>query len=277
MRRLQHGMLAMMAVLALAASALAQAQPQPQAPPLVSPEVHSDGRITFRLKAANAQQVFVARSGAERLAMTRDDQGTWTVTTVAVPPDIYQYTFNVDGSNAADRGVAIMSSLPLTDLEAIELPIERQRRVALSAVAHATAPDGRDWRLRVVSVHLENRSGMRRFWARAGASRTRQAEALIDALALSPTAMTHEALPAVVGGDFNVWLGPREDALRLLREAFGTFPSEDTRPTMQNAWRLDYLFPRVPGTVTTTHRRLDALFGSDHYPVVATLDVGGSN
>ena len=182
-----------------------------------------------------------------------------------------------DGSKAADRGVAILSSLPLTDLEAIELPIERQRRVALSGVVHGTAPDGRDWRLRVVSVHLENRSGMRRFWARAGASRTRQAEALIDALALSPTAMASKVLPAVVGGDFNVWLGPDEEALRLLREAFGTFPSEDTRPTMQNAWRLDYLFPRVPVTVTTTHRRLDALFGSDHYPVVATLDVGSSN
>ena len=91
MRRLQHGMLAMMALLTLAASALAQAQPQPQAPPLVSPEVHGDGRITFRLKAASAQQVFVARSGAERLAMTRDDQGTWTVTTAPLPPDIYQY------------------------------------------------------------------------------------------------------------------------------------------------------------------------------------------
>ena len=102
MRRLQHGMLATMAVLALAASALAQAQPQPQAPPLVSPEVHSDGRITFRLKAANAQQVFVSRSGAERLAMTRDDEGTWTVTTTALPPDIYQYTFNVDGSGQLD-------------------------------------------------------------------------------------------------------------------------------------------------------------------------------
>jgi endonuclease/exonuclease/phosphatase family metal-dependent hydrolase len=179
-----------------------------------------------------------------------------------------------DGAMAADRGVAILSSLPLTDLEAIELPIERQRRVALSGVVHGTSADGRAWRLRVVSVHLENRSGARRFWARAGASRTRQAEALIGALALSPTAGTSAALPALVGGDFNVWLGPREEALRLLRDAFGTFPSEDTRPTMQNAWRLDYLFPRLPGTVQTTHRRLDALFGSDHYPVVATLDVG---
>jgi endonuclease/exonuclease/phosphatase family metal-dependent hydrolase len=146
--------------------------------------------------------------------------------------------------------------------------------VALSGVVHGATPGGRAWRLRVVSVHLENRSGVRRFWARAGASRTRQAEALLDALSVSPIETSAALLPALVGGDFNVWLGPREDALRLLRDAFGTFPAEDTRPTMQNSWRLDYLFPRLPEAVHTTHRRLDALFGSDHYPVVAMLDVG---
>jgi len=100
MRRLQHGMLAMMALLTLAVTGRAQAQPQ--APPLVSPEVQGDGRVTFRLKAPNAQQVFVSRSGAERLAMTRDDQGTWSVTTAPLAPDIYQYTFNVDGSALID-------------------------------------------------------------------------------------------------------------------------------------------------------------------------------
>jgi endonuclease/exonuclease/phosphatase family metal-dependent hydrolase len=180
-----------------------------------------------------------------------------------------------DGAAGADRGVAILSSLPLTDLEAIELPIERQRRVALSGVVHGTRTNGQGWQLRVVSVHLENRSGARRLWTRAGASRTRQTKALIEALALSPTAAP-TSVPALVGGDFNVWLGPGEEALHLLRQAYGTFPSEDTRPTMENAWRLDYLFSRLPGTVHTTHRRLDALFGSDHYPVVATLDVGAN-
>ncbi len=178
------------------------------------------------------------------------------------------------GAAAADRGVAILSSLPISDLEAIELPVERQRRVALAGVVHGTATGGRAWRLRVVSAHLENRPGPRRLWARAAAARTRQAEALVDALALSPTDDA-ASLPMVVGGDFNVWLGLREDTLRQLRHAFGAFPAEDTRPTMvQNAWRLDYLFPRLPATMPTTHRRLDSAFGSDHYPVVATLDFG---
>ncbi len=64
--------------------------------------MHADGRITFRLRAPNAKEVAVSRSGAERLAMTRDDQGTWTATTAPLAPDIYQYTFSVDGIASLD-------------------------------------------------------------------------------------------------------------------------------------------------------------------------------
>jgi endonuclease/exonuclease/phosphatase family metal-dependent hydrolase len=182
-----------------------------------------------------------------------------------------------EGAADADRGIAILSSLPLSDLEAIELPLERQRRVALSAVVTGRTSAGRDWRLRVVSVHLENRSGARRVWARAGASRTRQTEALLDALALSPTTAAAPSLPIVVGGDFNTWMGQREHALRLLKARFEPWPGEDTRPTIGvRQWRLDYLFPKLPLTVRTTHRRLDALYGSDHYPVVAGIDFGAT-
>jgi endonuclease/exonuclease/phosphatase family metal-dependent hydrolase len=182
-----------------------------------------------------------------------------------------------DGAAAADRGIAILSSLPITDLEAIELPLERQRRVALSGVVHGMNGDGRPWRLRVVSVHLENRSGVRRFWSRAGASRTRQTEAFLDALSLSATQAGAAPLPTVVGGDFNTWLGPQEQALRLLRSHFGPWPGEDPRQTVDfPGWRLDYLFPRLPDSVRTTHRRLDSTYGSDHYPVVAAIDFGAN-
>jgi endonuclease/exonuclease/phosphatase family metal-dependent hydrolase len=179
-----------------------------------------------------------------------------------------------DGAAGADRGVAILSSLPLTNLEAIELPLERQRRVALSAIVVGRGEDGRPWQLRVVSVHLENRAGARRVWMRAGASRTRQTEALLEALALSPAGAHGAALATNVGGDFNVWLGPREHALTLLRERLGAFPDEDTRPTMDNGWRLDYLFPHLLPSLPATHRRLNSTFGSDHFPVVAALDLG---
>ncbi len=86
----------------LTIAGLASAQ-QPQAPPPpMSPEVHADGRVTFRFRAPNAKEVAVARAGAERLSMTRDAQGVWTATTASLPPDIYQYTFNVDGVSLLD-------------------------------------------------------------------------------------------------------------------------------------------------------------------------------
>lgn len=78
------------------------AQPQAPTPPPVSPEVHADGRVTFRFRAPNAKEVFVARAGAERLAMTRNAAGIWEATTDVLPPDIYQYSFVADGVPALD-------------------------------------------------------------------------------------------------------------------------------------------------------------------------------
>jgi 1,4-alpha-glucan branching enzyme len=56
----------------------------PQAPPPVdSPEVHSDQTVTFRFRDPNAKEVMLAREGAQRVPMQKDDQGIWTVTTDA--------------------------------------------------------------------------------------------------------------------------------------------------------------------------------------------------
>ena len=54
-----------------------------------------------------------------------------------------------------DRGNAILSTEPLADLTAIELPFERQRRVAVSSTIRIRGAVGEAWPLRLVSVHLE--------------------------------------------------------------------------------------------------------------------------
>jgi enterochelin esterase family protein len=86
---------------AVAAAARAQAPTTPAPPspppPLLSPEVHPDRRVTFRFRAPNAKEVFVDREGGARLAMQRDDQGVWIVTTDPLEPDIYGYSFVADG------------------------------------------------------------------------------------------------------------------------------------------------------------------------------------
>jgi enterochelin esterase-like enzyme len=83
-----------------AAPAPAQA---PQRPPwLVTPEVHPDNSVTFRFLAPNAQEVKMAREGADALPMQKDDKGVWTVTTASLPPDYYGYSVIVDGVRMLD-------------------------------------------------------------------------------------------------------------------------------------------------------------------------------
>jgi len=67
-------------------------------PPIVSPEVHSDNRVVFRLRAPNAKEVAVSIEGAAQpLPMQKDDQGVWSVTSDPLAPDFYGYSFQVDG------------------------------------------------------------------------------------------------------------------------------------------------------------------------------------
>jgi enterochelin esterase-like enzyme len=72
------------------------------APGVHSPEVDSEGRVTFRYRAPNAKEVIVIRDGGSPLPMKMDDQGVWTVTTDPLPPDFYPYSFVVDGAMVPD-------------------------------------------------------------------------------------------------------------------------------------------------------------------------------
>jgi enterochelin esterase-like enzyme len=69
--------------------------------PVKSPEVGSDGRVTFRLRAPQASQVLVAMGG-KRLPMQKDDGGVWSVTSDPLAPDIYTYSFVLDGTTITD-------------------------------------------------------------------------------------------------------------------------------------------------------------------------------
>jgi enterochelin esterase-like enzyme len=83
-----------------------QAKPAaPLRPPiewLNTPEVHADNSVTFRFAAPNAQDVKLEREGAEPVAMQKDDQGVWSVTTPPLTPDYYGYSILVDGVHMLD-------------------------------------------------------------------------------------------------------------------------------------------------------------------------------
>jgi len=93
-----------LAVVLLCLGCVAWAQAPAQRRAILSPEVNKDCTVTFRLRAPNAKAVTVNREGAKPLPMTKDESGVWTVTTEALEPDYYGYTFNVDGVAMLDPG-----------------------------------------------------------------------------------------------------------------------------------------------------------------------------
>jgi enterochelin esterase family protein len=72
-------------------------------PPLVSPEVHSDNRVTFRFRAPNDKEVAVSVEGLPNpIPMQKDEQGVWSVTTEPLAPDYYGYAIVADGVSMFD-------------------------------------------------------------------------------------------------------------------------------------------------------------------------------
>jgi len=83
---------------------MAPASPaQTPPPPVISPEVHADRSVTFRLRAPNDKEVSVSIEGVPKpIAMQKDDQGVWSVTTDPMAPDYYGYSFIADGVGMFD-------------------------------------------------------------------------------------------------------------------------------------------------------------------------------
>ncbi len=72
--------------------------------PLVSPEINADRKVTFRLRAPGARSVTVSGEWDNKpYPLVKDEAtGVWSVTVGPVAPDIYGYSFQVDGLNALD-------------------------------------------------------------------------------------------------------------------------------------------------------------------------------
>jgi len=161
------------------------------------------------------------------------------------------------GRRPEDKGNAVLSTLPLTDLAAIELPFEASRKVAV--VATVRGPGGE--RIRVTSVHLDLASTLARTLISGNTTRLRQAMGFAEALESTESSST------IVGGDFNTW-SASEATLRRLALRFPDSPPWDGRPT-RGPFPTDHiLFRTVQGSrielVEDSYRRLEDTYGSDH-------------
>ena len=92
------------AVFLLLLSAGIHAQQPAQAPPVRSPEVSADRRVTFRVRAPNASKATVfCECLTSEPEMTKGTDGVWSVTVGPIEPDVYEYHFTVDGVDNLDQ------------------------------------------------------------------------------------------------------------------------------------------------------------------------------
>jgi endonuclease/exonuclease/phosphatase family metal-dependent hydrolase len=162
-----------------------------------------------------------------------------------------------------DRGNAILSTLPLTQPAAIELPGVRQRRVAVMATIGVTA-DAAEVPLSIAAVHFDATTVPSALWL-AGAPNMRAVQAKSLTAALPRGAL-------VVGADLNTWMGVDEPAARYLLTFFGnaapnygaTFKGGPFVPGLL----LDYLLFRAPAGWEMHYERVHDRYGSDHHPLV---------
>ncbi|HEY4356591.1 MAG TPA: alpha/beta hydrolase-fold protein [Acidobacteriaceae bacterium] len=114
-------------------------QQQPVVPtrPASSHQVNPDGSITFRYKDGSAKKVSVSTDATfQPLPMTRGDDGVWTVTTPALPPSIYGYSFSVDGVLELDpRNLNVRHNLAAPVSE-VTVPAEPPAPWELTDIAH---------------------------------------------------------------------------------------------------------------------------------------------
>ena len=168
-----------------------------------------------------------------------------------------------------DRGNAIFSTEPLSNAFALELPLQRQRRVAIGAAIDVLR-DGVSGTLRVVNLHLEPLSSPRSLWVFRN-PRPRQLSAILNLLERSHFEEDVTWAGTALGGDFNtVQAGTDEDVYKDAR-AWSTAPAREDRRLTHLLGRLDFLFFRLPPGLIATVTRLNEKFGSDHYPVLGRV------
>jgi hypothetical protein len=157
---------------------------------------------------------------------------------------------------AEDRGSAIVSTLPVLNPMAIELPGERQRRVMIIAQIGTFS---------VAVFHLDALGGwnrLRLFWTPW--MRDAQVRAATSTLP-DPDG------PLVVGADLNTWHGHDELAARFLGRLFRATPLSVDRHGL-GLRVLDYMFFRAAPHQRARYRQIERRYGSDHRPLVGWVE-----
>jgi endonuclease/exonuclease/phosphatase family metal-dependent hydrolase len=171
-----------------------------------------------------------------------------------------------------DRGVAILSSLPLSDIVLLALPFDAARRVAVAATVRDASGRG----VRLVNVHLISAAPPPRSLVTGNGSRLRQGLAVADVVrqleeADSSDGAGGEIRPStLLAGDFNTW-SENESTLRHLRSLFPDSPPALGQAT-RGAFPTDHILFRegsgeAASAPKSTYTRVANRYHSDHHGV----------
>jgi enterochelin esterase-like enzyme len=131
-------------------SARAAEQSSPAAtnvPGAPTPSIHADRSITFTLKAPDARTVQVAGGdglGAGPFPMTKDAEGTWSVTTPSAVPGFHYYWFVLDGVSVNDPSSETFFGYG-KETSGVEVPEPGADYYAIADVPHGEVREKRYW------------------------------------------------------------------------------------------------------------------------------------
>jgi enterochelin esterase-like enzyme len=110
--------------------------PSPPRPP--GPIVNPDSSVTFHFPGLPANSVSLALEGTDPVPMTKATDGSWTVTTRPLAPQVYGYAFQVDRVNFLDPGNVSVKTNLLNLQNMIEVPGKSPMDWDLQDVPHGT-------------------------------------------------------------------------------------------------------------------------------------------
>ncbi len=112
----------------------------PRGPYVISPKVNVDKTVTFSYLAPNATTVLLGggQFGAVDVPMTKNAEGVWSVTFGPIKPDIYPYSFKVDGVTVNDPANAYLFPNERFKGSLVEIPSDIPAIYAIKNVPHGT-------------------------------------------------------------------------------------------------------------------------------------------
>ncbi|WP_321424192.1 alpha/beta hydrolase-fold protein [uncultured Bacteroides sp.] len=108
--------------------------------PYVSPDIHADHSVTFRISTPAAKEVLLSASwlSGKNNQLTKDSTGMWSITIDPLTPELYGYSFQVDGLKVLDpANLHIRRDYTILENQFI-IPGKQADLYAVQSVKHGT-------------------------------------------------------------------------------------------------------------------------------------------